>query len=101
MSELRTKEIAVRKIMGATVRAIVQTLSREFVILVAIANVLAFVPAWFILNNWLNSFAYRINLSLLTFVLAAVLSFVTALVTVSFNTLKAAMINPATALKYE
>lgn len=101
MSELRTKEIAVRKIMGATVRTIVQTLSKEFVILVTIANILAFVPAWFILNNWLNSFAYRINLSVFTFVLAAGMSFITALVTVSFNTLKAAMINPAIALKYE
>lgn len=101
MSELRTKEIAVRKIMGATVQAVVHALSREFFVLVAFANILAFIPAWFILNNWLNSFAYRVHLSALSFVLAAALSFLTALVTVSFNTVKAAMINPATALKYE
>jgi putative ABC transport system permease protein len=97
----RVKEIGIRKVLGASVPHILALLSKEIVILVLIANVLAWPVAWYLMNQWLNSFAYRINLNPAIFALATSLALVIALFTVSSQTIKAAMSNPANTLRYE
>ena len=100
-TEQRTKEIGIRKAIGATVINIVLLLSREFLKWVAVANVIAWPIAYFIMDSWLRDFAYRARMSVWIFVLSAVLAFVIALVTVSTQTVKAALANPVKTLRYE
>ncbi|MBA7661266.1 hypothetical protein ES703_69281 [subsurface metagenome] len=100
-AERRTKEIGIRKVLGASVQQIVGMLSREFVILVLVANVLAWPVAWYAMNRWLQNFAYRIDLSWWIFVLAGALALVIALATVSTQAIKAATANPVDSLRYE
>ena len=100
-AERRTKEIGLRKALGASVRQIVSMLSREFLVLVLIANVIAWPVAWYAMNRWLEDFAYRIDLGLGTFILAGLLALVIALATVSYQAIKAATANPVEALRYE
>jgi putative ABC transport system permease protein len=76
-------------------------LSREFLKWVIVANIFAWPVAWIAMNNWLQNFAYRINIGLWTFVLAGLLALVIALLTVSFQTIKATIANPVEALRYE
>jgi putative ABC transport system permease protein len=76
-------------------------LSREFLKWVLLANIIAWPIAWYGMNNWLQNFAYRINIGLWTFVLAGLLALVIALLTVSFQTIKATIANPVEALRYE
>ena len=97
----RTKEIGVRKVLGASVSNIVLLLSKDFVKLVVIAIVLAAPAAWFILNNWLQSFAYRTALSWWIFGLAGVAAVFVALATISFQAIKAAGSNPVKSLRSE
>jgi len=87
--------------MGASATRIVQLLSREFFILVILSNIIAWPAAWFVLKNWLQNFVYRINISWWVFVIAGILAFIIALLTVSLQALKAARTNPAEALRYE
>lgn len=101
MAERRTKEIGIRKILGAKVGGIVLLLSREFAVWVLIANVFSFPLAYIISNKWLQGFAYRINLGWEIFVLSAVLALVISLVTVSYQAIKAAVANPVESLRYE
>ncbi len=101
MAEQRTKEIGIRKVLGAPVFGIVFMLSREFTKWVLVANIIAWPLAYFAMNHWLQNFAYRINIGIWTFLLAAVLVFVVALFTVSFQALKAALLNPVETLRYE
>jgi len=100
-AEQRTREIGVRKIMGATPQNIVFTLSGEFTRWVILSNAIALPIAWIFMNKWLRNFAYHINPQWWHFLLAATVSFFIAFLTVSFQTLKAANTNPAKALKYE
>lgn len=100
-SELRTKEIGVRKVMGANIAQIVGLLSSKFLFWVLIANVIALPLAWFVMNKWLHNFAYKINISPMILLISLVTSVLIAFVTVSFRTLKAALANPVKALKYE
>ncbi|MGH7601115.1 MAG: FtsX-like permease family protein, partial [bacterium] len=100
-AERRTKEIGVRKVLGASVSSIVGLLSKEFVKLVLIANVVAWPVAYFAMNKWLQDFAYRINLGWWVFVLAGGLALVIALLTVSTQAIKAALANPVESLRYE
>jgi putative ABC transport system permease protein len=102
-AEQRTKEIGVRKVLGASLGNIVLLLSKEFALLVAVATLLSWPLAYFAMRLWLQEFAYRININhqILTFLLAAVLAFAIALITVSFQSIKAAMTNPVEALRYE
>ena len=101
VADRKTKEIGIRKILGSSVTKIVNNLNKSFVKWVLIANLIAWPAAWYFMNNWLRNFAYRIELSWWMFVLAAVLALLVALLTVSFQTIKAALKNPADALRYE
>ena len=97
----RTKEIGVRKAVGASVSSIVLLLSKEYVLLVGVANFVAWPIASYAMNRWLENFAYRIDPAVSTFVLGGLLSLSIALFTVSYKTCKAALANPVDALRYE
>ena len=101
MAELRTKEIGIRKTLGATVSNIVGLMSKDFLLLVAVANLISWPASYFIMNKWLQNFAYRIDIGLWVFALAIALSLFIALLTISFQTIKAATANPVDSLRYE
>jgi putative ABC transport system permease protein len=101
MAELRTKEIGVRKVLGASVGSIVALLSQDFLKLVIIAIVIASPIAWYGMHNWLQDFAYHTEINWWVFVLAGVISVGIALFTVSFQSIKAALMNPVKSLKSE
>ena len=101
MAERRTKEIGVRKVLGASVGGIILLLSKEFTRLVLLAFLLSLPAAYFAMNAWLDGFAYRIAVPMSVFVLAGVLSLIIAGLTVSYQAAKAALTDPAVALKYE
>jgi putative ABC transport system permease protein len=101
MVEQRTKEIGVRKVLGASIRNIFVLLSKEFVFLVLLANLFAWPIAYFLMFKWLENFAYRVNIGLWVFILAGVAAFVIALATISFQAMKAALANPIESLRYE
>src|SRR5678815_1988851 len=100
-AEQRTKEIGIRKVLGANISGIVTMLSKDFAKLVLIASLIAFPLAWWAMNKWLQSFAYRINISWWIFVVAAIAAIVIALITVSFQAIKAAVANPVKSLRTE
>ena len=100
-AEQRTKEIGIRKVMGASVSSIVIHLSKEFAKWVIIANVIAWPIAYFGLNKWLENFAYKVDITVLTFIFSGFIALLIALLTVSFQAMKAAVANPVEALKYE
>ncbi len=97
----RIKEIGIRKVLGASVPSILGILSKEIVVLVLIANVVAWPVAWLMMNKWLSTFAYHIDMNLLAYLLAAFAAIFIALITVSMQTVKAAMTNPSQTLRYE
>jgi len=99
--EQRTREIGIRKVLGASVSNIVSLLSRQFLVPVAAANIIAWPIAYYMMNGWLQNFAYRIDLGLGTFVLGGALTLVVVLLTVSTLVIKAARRNPVDALRYE
>jgi predicted permease len=100
-AEKRTKEIGIRKVLGASVQQIVTVLSKEFIFLVLISILAATPIAWYFMNKWLDNFAYRIGLSIWIFAAAGILSLLIALITVSIQAIKAAMANPADSLRTE
>ena len=100
-AEQRTKEIGVRKVMGATVPNIVLLVSNDFIKLVVYATVIASPLAWLALNRWLENFAYRIAIGIDTFVIAGLVALLIAVLTVSSQAIKAALANPIDALRYE
>ena len=97
----RTKEIGIRKVLGADVSRIVLLLSKDFILLVVIASLIAFPIAWWSLQKWLQDFAYRINIPWLAFIVAALLALFIALATVSIQAMKAALSNPVKSLRTE
>ncbi|MBC7890975.1 MAG: FtsX-like permease family protein, partial [Sphingobacteriaceae bacterium] len=100
-AEQRTKEIGVRKVLGASVASIVALLSKDFLKLVFIALVLASPVAWWAMNQWLEGFAYKIDIGWEVFALAGLLAVGIALLTVSFQSVKAALMNPVKSLRSE
>jgi putative ABC transport system permease protein len=96
-----TKEIGIRKVLGASVSGISMLLTRNFLQLVIISNLIALPGGWFIMHKWLQNFAYRTNIGPLVFAASAFLTIVIALLTVSYQTIKAATANPIDSLRYE
>jgi putative ABC transport system permease protein len=100
-AEQRTKEIGIRKVLGATVASIFRLLSNDILKLVVISALLSLPLSWYMMNNWLENFAYHINYSVLTFIVASIIAFVIAILTITWQALKAALTNPIEALRYE
>jgi len=100
-TEKKTKEIGIRKALGATEAQITYLLSRNFAILVLISFILASPVTYFLLKEWLESFAYRVGINPLMFLLGGTIALTIALATISFHTIRSARANPVKALRYE
>jgi putative ABC transport system permease protein len=100
-AEQRTKEIGVRKVLGASVSGIVILFTKDFLKLVLIAVILAIPLAYLVLDRWLEDFAYRVNINPVIFIVSALVTFCIALGTIAFQAVKAANANPVKSLKYE
>ena len=100
-AQQRVKEIGIRKVLGASVSGIVRMLSKDFLKLVLLASVIAFPVAWWAMNNWLEDFPYRVNMSWWVFGIAVLAAMVIALLTVSFQAIKTAVANPVKSLRTE
>jgi len=100
-AEQRTKEIGIRKVLGASVSAIIGTLSKDFIKLVFISIAITTPAAWYLMNKWLQDFAYRISIQWWVLVMAGVAAIIIAVATVSFQSIKAALANPVNSLKNE
>ena len=100
-AEQRTKEIGVRKVLGASVPHIVYLLFKDVMVLVVVASLLAAPIAYFLIERWLQAFAYRTDINVLLFILAGVAALLIAFVTMSFHSLKTARLNPVVSLRYE
>jgi ABC-type antimicrobial peptide transport system permease subunit len=101
MAMQRIKEVGIRKVLGATTRNIVYLFSKEFIVLIAIAFAIATPIAWYYMNQWLQGYAYRINVSWLVFLAGGLVAIVIALATISFQAIKAAIANPVKSLRTE
>ena len=100
-AEQRIKEIGIRKVLGANVANIVTMISKDFLKLILIASIIAFPVAWWAMNKWLQDFAYRINISWIVFAVAGLIAIAIALLTISFQSIKAAIANPVKSLRTE
>ena len=100
-AEVRTKEVGIRKVMGATVFGIVRLITREFVILVVLANLIAWPLAYYFMNRWLQTFAYRTTIGIGIFLISGLVALGIALLTVGYQSVKAARSNPVDSLRYE
>ena len=100
-AERRTKEIGVRKVLGASVTGIAGLLSKDFLKLVILSSLISFPVAWWLMHNWLQNYAYRIEISWWIFIVAAALAIVIALFTISFQAIRAALSNPVKSLRTE
>jgi len=100
-AEQRTKEIGIRKILGASVSSVVKYISKEFIMLVLIANIVIWPLAYFLINQWLRSFAYRVDIALWTFISTGLSILFVSLLTVSWQIIRAATANPVDSLRYE
>jgi putative ABC transport system permease protein len=101
MVEQRTKEIGIRKVLGADEGTILKLISRDFLVLVAIGIVIAVPIAWYIMNNWLENYVYRINIGVALVAVAALLTIIITFVTISFKAYQASIMNPASSIKTE
>ncbi len=97
----KTKEIGIRRLLGATAVSIYSMLSREFLMIISIAQVIGIPVAWYLINKWLGGFAYRINVGILMFLAAGVITIIIASITISFQVIKASLMNPVKSLRNE
>jgi putative ABC transport system permease protein len=100
-TEQRTKEIGIRKVLGASINQVLVLLSKEFLLLVCVAFIISIPITWWAMHNWLNNFAYRINISWWIFLVAGLLAVLIALMAISFLAIKAAVANPVRSLRTE
>ena len=101
MAAQKTKEVGIRKVLGASVTSIVVMFSKEFTILISIAFLIAVPVAWYFMREWLQNFVYRIDIGVSVFALAIVASLVIAWITVGYRALRAALANPVKSLRTE
>jgi len=101
LAEQRTKEIGIRRVMGATISSVIRLLSNEFVRLILIANLIAWPVAWYVVNHWLQTFSQRIEINWLLFLAAGIGTLIIALMITSYRAIKASSQNPADTLRYE
>jgi ABC-type antimicrobial peptide transport system permease subunit len=101
MAAQRTKEIGIRKVLGASVANIVYLFSKEFTVLILIAFAIAVPVAYYMMRGWLNNFAFRINMNIWVFILAILCSVVIAWITVGYKSIRAALSNPVKSLRTE
>ena len=101
MAVQRVKEVGIRKVLGASVANITRMLTNEFVLLVVIAFIIATPIAWWAMNKWLQDFTYRINIGWVTFLAVGLTAILIAVLTVSFQSIKAAIANPVNSIKSE
>jgi putative ABC transport system permease protein len=100
-AEQRTKEIGIRKVMGASVPQLVALLSHDFLRLVIIAVMVGIPAGYYLMNQWLESFAYRVNMNMVMFLLAGLVSILIAMLTVGYKSIMASMANPVQSLRSE
>jgi ABC-type antimicrobial peptide transport system permease subunit len=100
-AEVRTKEIGIRKVLGASVSHVMVMLSKDFLKLVGIAIVLAFPMAWWMMSQWLNGYAYRVSIGAWVFIIAGLSILLITLLTVSYQSLRSALMNPVKSLRSE
>jgi putative ABC transport system permease protein len=100
-AELKTKEIGIRKVLGASTGHVIVLLSKEFIKWILLANLIAWPLAWFMMNKWLQNFAYKTNLGWILFVLAGFVTLVIAIITFIFQTIRTACAKPVNSLRYE
>jgi putative ABC transport system permease protein len=101
MAEQKTKEIGIRKVLGASITGVVTITAKEFIRYIAIANLIAWPLAYFVMRGWLQDFAYKVSIGPLIFIFATALSLFVASVTVSYHSIKAALAKPIDSLRYE
>lgn len=101
MTEKRTKEVGIRKVLGATVPGILFLLSKEFTIWVLVANIISWPAAYYLMNNWLQTFAYHVDLTVWIFLFSGLIALLIAWLTVSYQSIKIARTNPANSIRYE
>jgi putative ABC transport system permease protein len=101
MATQKTKEVGIRKVLGASVGSIVYLFSKEFTILIAIAFVIAAPLAWYLMSQWLDNFVFKIDIGLGIFLLAIIASILIAWITVGYKAIRAALVNPVRSLRSE
>ncbi len=101
VAEQRVKEVGIRKVLGATVLSIVALFNRDFVKLVLLGSILAVPAAWYVSSTWLQDFAYKVDITAGPFILAGIILLLIAVLTISFNSIRAAIVNPVNSLRSE